>query len=83
MITRNFYISLLVFNVILFGGGLLLRHSEAGVQAVVVVAFTVGLTMSKYSTAEIAADTAGDSAVRVLDLPGSASIRPHPPGGLR
>ena len=45
MITRNFYISLLVFNVILFGGGLLLRHSEAGVQAVVVVAFIVGLTM--------------------------------------
>ena len=45
MITRNFYISLLVFNVILFGGGLLLRHSEAGVQAVVVVAFVVGLTM--------------------------------------
>ena len=45
MITRNFYISLVVFNLILFGGGLLLRHSEAGVQAVVVIAFAVGLTM--------------------------------------
>jgi len=45
MITRNFYISLLVFNVILFGGGLLLRDSDAGVQAVVVVAFAVGLTL--------------------------------------
>jgi hypothetical protein len=32
-------------GIILFGGGLLLRHSEAGVQAVVVVAFVVGLTM--------------------------------------
>ena len=45
MITRNFDISLLVFNVILSRGGLLLRHSEAGVQAVVVVAFVVGLTI--------------------------------------
>jgi len=45
MITRNFYISLAVFNLILFSGGWLLRHSEAGVQAVVVVAFIVGLTM--------------------------------------
>jgi hypothetical protein len=45
MITRNFYISLVVFNLILFGGGWLLRHSEAGVQAIVVVAFTVGLTL--------------------------------------
>jgi len=45
LITRNFYISLLVFNVILFAGGWLLRDSEAGVQAVVVVAFAVGLTL--------------------------------------
>ena len=45
MITRNFYISLVVFNLILFGGGWLLRHSEVGVQAIVVVAFTVGLTL--------------------------------------
>jgi len=45
MITRNFYISLVVFNLILFGGGWLLRHSEAGVQATVVIAFAVGLTM--------------------------------------
>jgi len=45
MITRNFYISLVVFNLILFVGGWLLRDSEAGVQAVVVVAFAVGLTM--------------------------------------
>jgi hypothetical protein len=45
MITRSFYISLVVFNLILFVGGWLLRHSEAGVQAIVVVAFTVGLTV--------------------------------------
>ena len=45
MITRNFYISLVVFNLILFVGGWLLRDSEAGVQAVVVLAFAVGLTM--------------------------------------
>ena len=45
MITRNFYISLVVFNLILFVGGWLLRDSEAGVQAVVVIAFAVGLTM--------------------------------------
>lgn len=45
MVTRNFYISLVVFNLILFVGGWLLRHSEAGVQAVVVIAFAVGLTM--------------------------------------
>lgn len=45
VITRNFYISLLVFNGILFPGGWLLRHSEAGVQAVVVVAFAVGITL--------------------------------------
>lgn len=45
MITRGFYISLLVFNVILFAGGWLLRGSEAGVQAVVVVAFGAGLTV--------------------------------------
>jgi hypothetical protein len=34
-----------VFNLILFVGAWLLRDSEAGVQAVVVVAFAVGLTM--------------------------------------
>jgi hypothetical protein len=45
MITRNFYISLLVFNGILFSGGWLLRESEAGVQAVVVAAFAIGLTL--------------------------------------
>lgn len=45
MITRNFYISLLVFNCILFLGGWLLRDSEAGVQAVVVAAFAIGLTL--------------------------------------
>lgn len=45
MITRNFYISLLIFNVILFAGGWLLRDSEAGVQAVVIMAFAVGLTL--------------------------------------
>ncbi len=45
MITRNFYFSLLVANVILFGGGWLLRHSEAGVQAVVVASFAIGLTL--------------------------------------
>ncbi len=45
MITRNFYISLLVFNAILFSGGWLLRGSEAGVQAVVVTAFAIGLTL--------------------------------------
>jgi hypothetical protein len=37
--------SLLVFNGILFSGGWLLRHSEAGVQVVVVAAFAIGLTL--------------------------------------
>jgi hypothetical protein len=45
VITRNFYISLLVFNGILFLGGWLARDSEAGVQAVVVGAFAIGLTL--------------------------------------
>jgi hypothetical protein len=45
MVTRNFYISLLVANGILFLGGWLLRDSEAGVQAVVVAAFAIGLTL--------------------------------------
>jgi hypothetical protein len=42
---RNVYISLLAFNGIIFPGGWLLRDSEAGVQAVVVVAFAISLTL--------------------------------------
>jgi hypothetical protein len=45
VITRNFYISLAIFNGILFLGGWLVRDSEAGVQAVVVAAFAIGLTL--------------------------------------
>ena len=45
MTMRNVYISLLVFNGILFPGGWLLRDSEAGVQAVVVAAFAISLTL--------------------------------------
>jgi hypothetical protein len=45
VVTKGFVVSLLVFNCILFSGGLLLRHSEAGVQASTTVAFVVGQTV--------------------------------------
>jgi hypothetical protein len=45
MITRGFYVSLLVFASILFLGGLLFRGSEAGVQAAVVAAYLIGATV--------------------------------------
>lgn len=45
IITRNFYISLAVAILILFGGGLLFRDSEPGPQIAMVMAFAVGLTL--------------------------------------
>jgi hypothetical protein len=45
-ITRNFYISLAIAIVILFGGGLFLfRGSETGSGVAMVLAFAVGLTL--------------------------------------
>lgn len=45
IITRNFYISLAIAIVILFGGGFLFRGSETGSGAAMVLAFAVGLTL--------------------------------------
>jgi hypothetical protein len=45
MITKGFYVSLLVFAGILLLGGLLFRDSEAGVQVAVVAAYLVGATV--------------------------------------
>jgi hypothetical protein len=45
MITRNFYITLLIAVCILFTGGFLFRDSEAGMFATAFLSFAIGHTL--------------------------------------
>jgi hypothetical protein len=45
MITRNFYLTLLISACILLVGGFLFRHSEAGSFATAFLSFAVGFTL--------------------------------------
>jgi hypothetical protein len=45
MIDTSFVVSMLAFVCILFGGGFLFHSSEAGMTAIVVIAFGVGSTV--------------------------------------
>lgn len=45
VITKNFYITLALAACVIFGGGILFRHSEIGVFATEVLAFVGGISL--------------------------------------
>lgn len=45
VITKNFYITLALAGCVLFAGGFLFRHSQAGAFATVTVAFVGGISL--------------------------------------